>query len=230
MLFIPVHLLMRIFIQMFESTENIGMGMLYSIVPDSIIYPLLLVVLLPLLGYNGIWISYAGNAILFLLTLYLLRSIASRSLRLNMDRMLCLDKSIRDNIPELDISIHSSNTDVTGISTQIHEFLTQQNASPKTAYLTALCLEELAADFVAHTTLQGDKAAEQTIMDIKMFSEENFYRIIIRNAADAYNPLDFELDDETFSKDGIKMVQKLCRRIDYNYVYKMNIITIDVNK
>jgi len=230
MLFMPVHLLMRIFIQMFESTEKIGMGMLYSIVPDSIIYPLLLVVLLPLLGYNGIWISYAGNAILFLLTLYLLRSIASRSLRLNMDRMLCLDKSIRDNIPELDISIHSSNTDVTGISTQMHEFLTQQNASPKTAYLTALCLEELAADFVAHTTLQGDKAAEQTIMDIKMFSEENFHRIIIRNAADAYNPLDFELDDETFSKVGIKMVQKLCRRIDYNYVYKMNIITIDVNK
>lgn len=230
MLFIPVHLAMRIFVQMFESTEKVGMGMLYSIVPDSIIYPIILSLLLPVLGYTGIWISYAGNAILFILALYLIRSIASRSFRLNMDRMLCLDKSIRENVPELDISIRSNNTDVSGISKQVHEFLEQQGANPKTAYVTALSLEELAADFVAHTNLKGDKAAERTIMDIKLFSDVDFHRIIIRNAADAYNPLDFEPDDETDDKVGVRMVQKLCRRIDYNYVYRMNIITIDVNK
>jgi len=230
MLFIPVHLLMRILIQMFESTEKIGMGILYSIVPDSVIYPILLTILLPLLGYNGIWLAYAGNAVIFILALYLIRSIAGRSLHLNIDRVLCLDKSIRENIPEMDISIHSSNADVTDISKKVHGFLAQQGAHPKTAYTTALCLEELAADFVAHTQLQGDKAAERTIMDIKLFSEENFHRIIIRNASEAYNPLDFEYDDESFSKIGIKMVQKLARRIDYNYVYRMNIITIDVNK
>lgn len=230
MLFIPLHLLMRIFVQMFESTEKIGMGMLYSIVPDSIIYPILLMGLMPLLGYNGIWLAYAGNALLFIIALYLIRSIASRSFRLNMDRMLCLDQSIRDHVPALDISILSNNADATGISQQVHEFLQQQGAKEKTAYVTALCLEELAADFVAHTNLKGDKNAEHTIMDIKLFSDEDFYRIIIRNASDAYNPLDFELDKEDFSKVGIKMVQKLARRIDYNYVYRMNIITIDVDK
>ena len=230
MLFIPLHLLMRIFVQLFESMEKVGMGMLYSIVPDSVIYPVLLVVLMPLLGYNGIWLAYAANALLFILALYLIRSIACRSFRLNMDRMLCLDQSIRDHVPALDISIHSSNADATGISQQVHEFLKQQGAKEKTAYVTALCLEELAADFVAHTNLKGDKEAERTIMDIKLFSDEEFLRIIIRNAADAYNPLDYEYDEETFAKVGIKMVQKLARRIDYNYVYRLNIITIDVNK
>ena len=83
---------------------------------------------------------------------------------------------------------------------------------------------------MAHTKLKDDKAAERTIMDIKLFSDVDSHRIIIRNAAEAYNPLDFEFDDETFSKIGIKMVQKLARRIDYNYVYRMNIITIDVDK
>ena len=230
MLFIPVHLMMRIFIQLFESTEKIGMGMLYSIVPDSVIYPILLVVLLPIMGYTGIWLSFAGNAILFILGLYLLRSVKSRSFKLNMDRMLCLDQSIRDNVPEMDISITANNTDVTGISQKVHEFLEQQGAQPKTAYVTALCLEELAADFVAHTSLKGEKEADRAIMDIKLFSEETFHRIIIRNASAAYNPLDFELDDESFAKVGIKMVQKLARRIDYNYVYRMNIVTIDVDK
>lgn len=230
MLFIPVHLLMRIFIQLFESTEKTGMGMLYSILPDSVIYPILLVFLMKKLGYLGIWLSYAGNAILFILALYLLRSIVCRSFRLNMDRMLCLDQVIRENVPALDISISSNNTVVTGISQQVHEFLEQQGAKEKTAYVTALCLEELAADFVAHTSLEGEKTAERTIMDIKLFSDEDFYRIIIRNASGAYNPLDFELDEEDFSKVGIKMVQKLARRIDYNYVYRLNIITIDVDK
>ena len=230
LLFIPLHLLMRIFVQMFESTEKIGMGMLYSIVPDSVIYPLLLMVLLRPLGYTGIWLAYAGNAVAFLLILYLIRSAAGRSFRLNLDRMLCLDKSIRENIPEMDISIHSSNADVTGISRQVHEFLEANGAQPKTAYVTALCLEELAADFVTHTLQKDEKNAERDIMDIKLFSEADFHRIIIRNAAAAYNPLAFEYSDEDFSKVGVKMVQKLCRRIDYNYVYRMNIITIDVNK
>lgn len=230
MLFIPLHIVMRIFVQVFESTEKTGMGMLYAIVPDSVIYPLLLVALMPKLGYYGIWLSYAGNAIVFLLILYLLRSVACRDFRLNMDRMLCLDQSIRDHVPMLDISVTSNHTDVTGISRQVHEFLEKQGTSPKTAYVTALCLEELAADFVAHTSLRGEQAAERTIMDIKLFSDEDFLRIIMRNAADAYNPLDFELNDETFSKVGVRMVQKLARHIDYNYVYKLNIVTIDVNK
>lgn len=147
-----------------------------------------------------------------------------------MDRMLCLDQSIRDHVPAMDISIHSNNADVTGISRQVHEFLAQHGANAKTAYLTALCLEELAADFVAHTSLKGEKAVERAIMDIKLFSDEEFLRIIIRNAADAYNPLDYEFDDETYAKVGVKMVQKLARHIDYNYVYRMNIITIDVDK
>lgn len=227
---IPLHLAVRLFTQVFEATEKIGMGFLYSIVPDSVIYPLLLVVLLPLLGYNGIWLAYGANALPFITALYLIRSAKNRSGRPTMDRMLCLDKTIRDNVPMLDISIRSSNTDVTGISSQVHGFLKEQHASERTAYITALCLEELAADFVAHTPLKDAKAAEHAIMDIKLFSDEGFLRIVIRNASAAYNPLDFELDDQTFAKVGVKMVQKLSRRIDYSYVYMMNIITIDVDK
>ena len=63
-----------------------------------------------------------------------------------------------------------------------------------------------------------------------MFADEETIRIIIRNVASAYNPLDFELDDTTFSKVGVKLAQKVSRLIDYNYVYKMNIVTIEINK
>lgn len=230
LLFLPLLLLMRILTQLFESTEKAGMGLLYSVVPDSVIYPILLALLLPLLGYNGLWLAYSANAIPFLVVLFLVRSVKNRTFRLSADRVLCLSEAIRDNVPMLDISIGSNNTDVTRISRQVHAFLTGQNASPRTAYITSLCLEELTADFVAHTLQEDPKAAERTIMDIKLFSDTDTLRIIIRNAASAYNPLDFQLDTNTFAKVGVKLAQKVSRHIDYTYIYQMNIITIDVDK
>lgn len=228
--FMPLLLLMRLFTQLFESTEKTGMGLLYSILPDSVIYPVMLAVLLPVLGYNGIWLAYSANAIPFLILLYLVRSAKNKSGRLTMDRMLCLDESIRDNVPMLDISIKADNTDVTGISRQVHEFLNEEKVSGRTAYITALCLEELAADFVAHSEVESDKRPDQNIMDIKLFSDEDALRVVIRNVAPAYDPLTFQLDDNTFSKVGVKLAQKVARQISYTYVYKMNIVTIDVDK
>lgn len=226
----PFWIIMHIFTQVFESTEKPGMGLLYSSVPDSIIYPIMLMLLLPSLKYNGIWIAYNLNAIPFLLVLYLIRVVKLKDTRITWDRMLCLDEAIRDNVPMLDISIRSNNTDVTGLSEQVHEFLTKENASERTAYMTALCLEELAADFVQHTMQENAQKADDTIMDIKLFSDSDSLKIVIRNAASRYNPLEFDLDDETFAKVGVKLVQKICRRIEYNYVYRMNIVTIDVAK
>ena len=45
-----------------------------------------------------------------------------------------------------------------------------------------------------------------------------------------YNPLDFDYNDKTFTKIGVRMVQKISKNIDYSYAYKMNIITLDLDK
>ena len=229
-LFIPFFLAIRVMAQVFESTEKAGMGILYSILPDTVLYPLMLMVLMPRLGYMGIWLSFGGNGLLFLVLLFVVRSIKERSFRPSVDRMLCLDESIRSNVPMLDISIRANSFDVANLSEQIHAFLEQEKVSERTAYLAALCLEELAADFVAHSEEEHSKGSDQEVMDIKLFSDEGFLRLIIRNAAKGYNPLDFRPDDENVAKIGVKMVQKNARRIEYSYVYKINIVTIDLDK
>ena len=157
------------------------MGFLYSSIPDSVIYPILLAVLLPIWGYNGMWIAYSLNAIPFLLALYLVRSIQSRSMKLSYDRMFCIDKEIRDNVPKIDISISSDNRDVTFISKQVYDFLMDEKVEQRTAHTTALCLEELAADFVEHTAETDAKKSKNIIMDIKLFSDADMLRMIIRN-------------------------------------------------
>jgi hypothetical protein len=228
MLFIPLILLLRIITTLFESTEKFSMALAYSIIPDSVIYPLLLMVLLPILKYTGIWLAYGANGIVFLVALYLLRSLKNKTLRMSSDRILCLDESVRDNVPKMDISIHSISEDVSAISTQAHRFLMEEGAGKRNAYMASLCMEELAADFAAHS---GEKkGGDQEIMDVKLFSDADRIRIIIRNADKPYNPLDFQLDDTTFAKVGVKMAQKVAQHIEYTYVYRMNIITIDLAK
>ena len=229
-IYLPLTGLVRITAQFFESIEKPAMGFLYSAVPDSLIFPVLLALLVPFMGYNGIWISYSLNAIPFIVALYLMRSIKEKSLVLSYNRMFCLDEEIRDNVPKIDISIRNINEDITFISEKVYSFLMNEGFEHRTAHATALCLEEIAADFVSHTRAVEVKNSDKVIMDIKLFCDEDQLRTIIRNEAPIYNPMDFEFDNESFSKVGIKLAQRLAHSIKYSYVYKMNIITIDMKK
>lgn len=228
--YLPLTALLRITTQFFESIEKVGIGFLYSAIPDSLIFPILLAILVPLLKYNGIWIAYSFNAIPFIIVLYILRSLKNRKISLSYDRIFCLDGDIRDNVPKIDISIKSDNRDVSFISEQVYTFLENEGVDKKTAHTTALCLEELSADFVEHTVGEDTQKGENIIMDIKLFSDSDQLRTIIRNEAPMYNPLDFESDSDKLAKMGVKLAQKLAHSINYSYVYKMNIITIVIDK
>lgn len=215
----------------YEATERFKQSLAISIIPDSLIYPVLLALLLPKLGYTGLWLAQGGNALVFFIIVYLLHSVVKKTLKMSADDILQFDRRVREAVPMLDVSIGYNNIGVTGISDRIHGFMLKEYGTKRTAYLTALCLEELMADFVAHSQITEEKIRRGgAFTDVKLFSDEDAFRIIIRNAAKQYDPLDFEYDDESFSKIGIKMARKFADRIDYCYVYRMNIVTIYVAK
>lgn len=215
----------------FEATERFKQSLIISIIPDSLIYPVLLAVLLPKLGYTGLWLSQGGNALVFFILAYLLHAVIKKTPKITSDDILKFNDKIKTAVPMVDISIGYNNIGVTGISERIHRFMLEEYGTKRTAYLTALCLEELMADFIAHSRITEEKIKNGgAFTDVKLFSDPDAFRIIIRNAAKQYDPLDFEYDDESFSKIGIKMAQKFADRIDYCYVYRMNIITIYVAK
>ena len=228
--YMPLTAILRITTQLFESIEKVGIGFLYSAVPDSIIFPVMLAILWPVMGYYGIWISYSLNAIPFIIILFLVRSVINRNLKFSYDRVFCFEKEIRDNVPNIDISIKSDNKDVTFVSERIYDFLIADGVEHRIAHATALCLEEISADFVKHTVEDENQNEDKTIMDIKLFSDEDKICTIIRNDSAAYNPLDFEGGEDDPDKMGVKLAEKFADSITYSYVYKMNIVTIGINK
>ena len=66
-------------------------------------------------------------------------------------------------------------------------------------------------------------------MDIKAFRDEGKIELILRNYDDRYNPLVFEREDESFSKIGVTMVQKISSDITYSYSYHLNVVSLTVN-
>ena len=215
----------------YEATERFKQSLAISIIPDSLIYPVLLAILLPNLGYTGLWLAQGGNALVFFILMYLIHAVMKKTLKMPADDILQFDRKVEEAVPMLDVSIGYNNIGVTGISERIHRFMLKEYGTERTAYLTALCLEELMADFVAHSQITEEKIrGGGAFTDVKLFSDEDAFRIIIRNAARQYDPLDFEYDDESFSKIGIKMAREFADRIDYCYVYRMNIVTIYVAK
>ena len=165
-----------------------------------------------------------------LIGLFIIRSIIGRNVKFSFDRLFCFDAEIRDNVPKIDISIKSDNRDVSFVSEKIYDFLIGEETEHRIAHATSLCLEEISADFVKHTVDDANQDAEKTIMDIKLFVDDDKISTIIRNESKAYNPLDFENADEESDGLGVQLAEKFASSITYSYVYKMNIVTIVIDK
>lgn len=211
----------------FECTERLPMAMVFGILPECVFFPVLMAALSKPLGANAIWIGMGMGGGALLLVLYLLFMIKDRKFLVPPERMLMLEEEIATRLPSVDISISADAKEVTTIAEKIQHFFTTQGISEESAYLSALCTEEIAADYIHH---KKKESTPFSMMDIKAFCDEEQIEIIVRNFDKPYNPLKFEMDMEDCSKIGIYMMQKKARSINYIYAYHLNIVTVILDK
>ncbi len=226
--FAPVFSLKQILTAYFSVTEHPVTAAWYAIFPDSVLLPLLLVALLPVCGYYAVWLSLGGNALLFFGIVLGIAACRERRLHISGERFLQLHRGrcVRDAI--IDASLHG-NDQINTLAEQIQTFLKTEQTTSKVAYFAALCVEELVCD-ITKNAKSVKKYADPASAEVRIISSGDTLRILIANVAAPYNPLDFEYDPEDFAKIGLFAVQKIARKIDYNYVYHTNIITIQMEK
>lgn len=230
LVFLPCYTVNYMIAAFYDATESFLRSLALAAIPDSVLFPLLLWLLIPSCGYIGIWLALGGNTLLFFLLVYGIMCLRQRSLRVSFDRVLHLDGGDCARYPEIDVSIRYSDGDVSALSASIQAFLKQENASSRVAYVTALCMDELTTDIVTHARQYPPRHPDAAVMDVKMLADEKSFIIIIRSAAGRYNPLDFTLDPDDFSKVGVAMAQKAARKIRYSYLYGVNVISIEIDR
>lgn len=126
------------------------------------------------------------------------------------------------------MTIESTNADVCGISENIYHYLEEHGTSRRTAYISSLATEELAADVVANFDRICKKSVDH--MDVKIFVDEETVEIVMRIFGESCNPLNYADRTDEFGMCGVKLAVETADKISYSYVYKLNIITITLKK
>ncbi|MDO5456091.1 MAG: MATE family efflux transporter, partial [Eubacteriales bacterium] len=134
----------------YESTGHLLLSLLVAVVPDSILYPLLIPVLSRAFGVTGVWLAMGFNFIPFFIVFYLAFVIANKGkFPVPLEKLLALKRDA-DRSVALDVSIPTEARNVTFVSEKLQAFFLEHGAQPKAAYAAALCTEEIAADYLAH--------------------------------------------------------------------------------
>ena len=211
----------------YESTGHLLLSLLVAVVPDSILYPLLIPVMSRAFGVTGVWLAMGFNFIPFFIVFYLVLAIVHRAFPVPLQKLLALKQDAERTVA-LDVSIPTEAETVTFVSDQLQHFFLEHGAQPKAAYAAALCMEEIAADYLEHRRGSGSEG-KKSYMDIKAFRDAGKIELILRNYDEPYNPLLFEREAESFSKIGVTMVQRIASDITYSYSYHLNVVSVIID-
>ncbi len=227
MIFTPAFLILYLLTVFYESTERFGSSLLMAAVPDSLFYPIMLAVLIPSMGKTGMWIAVSANPFVGLIVLIPLMMLLSRKNPAVSDKILRLKPHIVNRSPAFEFEISDDAKTAVGISEKIQAFLLERGKSKWLSCIAALSTEELAVDMIASLRNDSeDKGKKSKVFDIRLFDDGDSAEILIRSMGKPYDPLQFDGNEEDFSKIGIKIVQKTAKAVTYTYVYKLNIVTI----
>lgn len=211
----------------YEASGHLTLSLLVAVIPDSILYPLLLPVLTRAFGVTGVWLAMGYCFIPFFLVYYLAFVVINRRFPVPLERLLALRK-MKERSTALDVSIPTEAESVTFVSEQLQNFFLENGAPAKVAYACALCMEEIAADYLEHRKT-ASSSTNKSYMDIKAFRDPEKIELVLRNYDEPYNPLVFEREDESFSKIGVSMVQRISKEITYGYAYHLNVVSVTID-
>ncbi|WP_026834960.1 MATE family efflux transporter [Eubacterium xylanophilum] len=216
------------FNSVYESTNHLMLSLVVSVIPDSILYPIFVAVLTRVIGVTGIWIAISFSFIPFFIVYYTIFAIINKKPIVPLQRLLALKKYANlDTALEISIPIESES--VSFVSVKLQKYFNEHNSSTKIAYISALCMEEIAADYIAYRKKNGD-INDKSYMDIKAFKDDDKIEIILRNYDEPYDPLLVEINEreDEYSKIGIVMAQKIASDIRYSYAYHLNVVSVTI--
>ena len=210
----------------YEATHHMLLALLVAVLPDSVLYPLFIALFSKVLGVTGIWLAMGYAFIPFFIVYYSVFALINRQMSVPVEGLLVL-KKYQNRDTAMDVSIPIESEHVSFVSEALQSFFLTHGTSPRIAYVSSLCMEEIAADYLDYRKHEG-VSDRKAFMDIKAFRDEDKIEIILRNYDEPYNPLVFEREEESFRKIGVSMVQKIASDISYSYAYHLNVVSVTI--
>ena len=203
---------------MYVNVLSVFDGFISMVVPS--------VLLAPVLGALGVWLANPIGMILTILTLPVYELIYWRRMPRNLDEWMLLrpDFGVAEE-DSLDLTLNDLD-EVSKSSEVIHEFCRAHDMEDKTAYYSALCLEEMAANVINHGFTHDSKTHS---LNARVVYLKDMVMLRLKDDCIPFDPEEYSRlvsDEERFDNIGIRMVYKIADDVSYQNLLGLNVLTI----
>ena len=185
-------------------------------------------ILVPMLKINGVYIANVLNGIGCILVILGYSCLKRKRFPRNMEQLMVIpDDFGAEEEARIDISVRSMEG-VVKVSGQVMDFCRRRGIDERRAYLSGLCLEEMAGNIVEHGFT---KDRRQHSIDIRVIHKDDCVILRIRDDCVPFDPGERKelFDPEDIVKNaGIRMVYRIARDIDYQNILGLNVLTIRI--
>ncbi len=225
---LPGVLLVQIQTNYLQATRNTLAVHVSSIVDGylSVVVPSL--ILAPVMGALGVWWATPIGIVITSMVYPIYALIYWKRLPKGVDEWLLFKSSfgVKDE-DRLCITVNSMD-DVIGSSERIQKFVSDKGYAKRTAYFSALAMEEMSGNIVNHGFNADSRKHD---MDVRVVSLDDGIMLRIKDDCKPFNPVDMEklLKPEDPSKNiGIRMVSKIADEFSYQNMLGLNVLTIKI--
>ena len=211
MVFAPVMHTIYMFTLYYEAIKRFAVSMAFAIIPDSCLYVLMMAVLIPVLGKDGIWLAVTGNQLVGLILLIPLVWVLGSKSHETADRLLLLPEEFYSGtiLQEFEISGVESDT-----GTEIGRLRNAMEGILDDPVRTAAVLKNVEELVTVMRRSSGN-------LHIKLREEGDRAELFIRCLGQR-RELPAMIEENSLAK-GDK------ESIAYSFVYKMSIVCITVD-
>lgn len=226
---IPLILICQICTNYLQATGHVIFVNIQSVFDGFFAMVIPSVILAPIMGAMGVWLSNPIGIVLTLLTVPIYNIIFWKRLPRNVDELMFLRPSfgVADgdiiDVPISDIS------EATAASEKIHKFCAAHSMGKKAANYSALCLEEISTYILEHGFTADKK--KHSLNVISVFKDE---KVILRIKDDCrpFDPKDMAYlatGADDLDNLGIKMVYDIADDVNYQNMLGLNVLTITID-
>lgn len=203
---------------MFVNIQSVFDGLLGMVIPAMI--------LAPHMGAMGVWLANPIGIVITILLVPVYAFIYWKRVPRSLDEWLFLkaEFGVSDQ-DRLELAI-TCKEDLVQTAVQVQAFCEAHGTAGRTAYMAALCLEEMAGNVVRHG-FAADK--KQHSINCRVVYTQKGILLRLKDDCIPFNPqewMDMVKPDDPTRNIGIRMVYRLAQDVSYQNLLGLNVLTI----
>lgn len=225
---LPAILIVQIQTNYLQATGNNIAVHVSSIVDGYISVVIPAIILAPVMGALGVWWATPIGILITMMVYPIYACILWKHIPKNVDEWLLFRDGfgVKDE-DRLCINVNSMD-DVIGSSEKIQKFVLDKGYSRKTAYFSALAMEEMSGNIVNHGFNADDREHD---MDVRVISVKDCILLRIKDNCKPFDPISMAKlhnPDDPSKNIGIRMISKIADEFSYQNMLGLNVLTIQI--